>query len=504
MLTTATYVQRRDKLVESLDSGLVLFMGHDESPMNFTDNPYPFWQDSSFLYYLGLNEPGLAALIDVEENHCTLFGHDRTLDEIVWTGELPTLAERGVEVGVTDCRPTGELEESLSAALRGGRTIHCLPPYRDSTTVTIGRLLEVPSADVESIVSRELVRAVVAQRSIKSDEEIAEIELAVGLAQEIHTLAMRLARPGMKEQEVVGAIEGFLISKGSTVSFPVIFSVRGEVLHNHNHDNIMREGDLAILDAGAISGARYASDITRTFPVGQPFAPRQRDIYQVVLAAQEAAIAALRPGKPYEEVHMLAAHTMAAGLKDLGLLKGDVEAAVEQGAHALFFPHGLGHMMGLDVHDMESLGEDEVGYDDTVSRSTQFGRSYLRLAKSLQPGHVITVEPGIYFIPQLIDSWRQEGRLAEFIAFDKLDDWKDFGGVRIEDDVAPCWSTGSISPAPRAAPSPSPSPSVIRDRGRCNSTNSCASAVSRPSSKVWANPVPGSPPWTSPLVCPSD
>jgi Xaa-Pro aminopeptidase len=435
MLTKETYVQRRNKLVETLDSGLVLLIGHDESPMNFTDNPYPFWQDSSFLYYLGLNEPGLAALIDVDENHCTLFGHERTLDEIVWTGELPTLAERGADAGVADCQPPAELKTRLSVAIQGGRTIHCLPPYRDTTTIKIAQLLEVPTADVESIVSRDLVRAVVAQRSIKSAEEVAEIEQAVAWAREIHTLAMRLARPGMREQKIVGAIEGLLMSQGSAVSFPVIFSVRGEVLHNHNHDNIMQEGDLAILDAGAMSRSRYASDITRTFPVGKSFTPRQRDIYQIVLAAEEAAIAALKPGKPYEDVHLLAAHKVAEGLKDLGLMKGDIEAAVEQGAHALFFPHGLGHMMGLDVHDMESLGEDHVGYDDSVARSTQFGRAYLRLAKSLEPGHVITVEPGIYFIPQLIDSWAKEERLAEFIVYDKLDDWKDFGGVRIEDDL---------------------------------------------------------------------
>ena len=435
MLATKTYVERRNMLAERLGSGLVLLMGHDEIPMNFKDNPYPFWQDSSFLYYMGLEDPGLAALIDIEESYTTLFGHNRTLDEIVWAGELPNLSERGADVGIEDCRPIEELGDQISLALQGGRTVHFLPLYRDSTTVKVARLLEIPSADVETLVSRELVEAVVAQRSIKSAEEVDEIERAVDLACEIHSLAMRLARPGMKEQEVVGAIEGLLLSKGSAVSFPVIFSVRGEVLHNHNHENIMQEGDLAILDAGAMSAAGYASDITRTFPVGNSFSPRQRDIYQIVLAAQEAAIKALTPGKPYEEIHMLAAHAIAAGLKDLGLLKGDVEAAVEQGAHALFFPHGLGHMMGLDVHDMESLGEDHVGYDDSVTRSTQFGRSYLRLAKSLEPGHVITVEPGLYFIPQLIDSWAGDQRLAEFIAYDKLDEWKDFGGVRIEDDL---------------------------------------------------------------------
>lgn len=435
MLATDTYVQRRQQLAEILDSGLVLIMGHDETPMNFTDNPYPFWQDSTFLYYFGLNQPGLAALIDVEESYSTLFGHNSTLDEIVWTGELPTLTERGEEVGVEDCRPIEELSDHLSIAMQAGRTIHFLPAYREDTMVKIARLLDVPTADVKSLVSRELVQAVVAQRSIKSAEEVAEIEMAVGLAREIHTLGMRLARPGMKEQEVVGAIEGLLTSKGSSISFPVIFSVHGEVLHNHKHENIMQKGDLAILDAGALSPSGYASDITRSFPIGQGFSPRQRDIYQIVLAAEEAAIEAVTPGRPFEDIHLLAARCVASGLKDLGLLKGDIDAAVEQGAHALFFPHGLGHMMGLDVHDMESLGEDHVGYDESVTRSTQFGRSFLRLAKSLKPGHVVTIEPGLYFIPQLIDSWASEQRLAEFIEYEKLDEWKDFGGVRIEDDI---------------------------------------------------------------------
>lgn len=435
MLATETYVKRREKLLSSLDSGLVLLVGHDESPMNFADNPYPFWQDGSFLYYLGLGIPGLAALLDIEEGYCSLFGHDPTLDEIIWTGETPTLLERGAEVGIEDCRPIEELPDHLTVALQGGRTIHFLPPYRDSTRLKLARLLEIPSGDVEKIASPELIKAVVAQRSIKSSEEVAEIELAVDLAHEIHTLGMRLARPGMKEQEVVGAIEGLLTSKGSGVSFPVIFSVRGEVLHNHSHENIMQSGDLAILDAGALSPSGYASDITRSFPVGEAFSPRQKDIYELVLAAQEAAIEASVPDKAYEEIHLLAARTLASGLKDIGILKGDVDAAVEQGAHALFFPHGLGHMMGLDVHDMESLGEDEVGYDATVSRSTQFGRSYLRLAKRLEPGHVITIEPGLYFIPQLIDNWAKEKRLEEFIAYDNLDQWKGFGGVRIEDDL---------------------------------------------------------------------
>ena len=435
MLAAETYTERREKLSSLLESGLVLLMGNEESPINFRDNPYPFRQDSSFLYYLGLDQPGMAALVDVDEGYCTLFGHEPTLDEIVWTGSLPTLSERGADVGIEDCRAAEELADHLSVALQGGRTIHFLPTYRDSTTLRIAHLLEIPSADVDKIASQDLVRAVVAQRSIKSPEEVEEIRVAVDLAWQIHTLAMRMARPGMKEQEVVGAIEGLLISQGSATSFPIIFTVRGEVLHNHSHGYVMQEEDFAILDAGAVSPSYYASDITRTFPVGGSFATHQREIYEIVLGAQLSAIKAVVPGISFEEIHLLASRELAEGLHNLGILRGNVEDAVAQGAHALFFPHGLGHMMGLDVHDMESLGEDLVGYDDSVSRSTQFGRSYLRLAKRVEAGHVLTVEPGLYFIPQLIDSWAKDHRLAEFIDYEKLEDWKGFGGVRIEDNL---------------------------------------------------------------------
>lgn len=435
MLAGEIYAQRREKLASALESGLVLLMGHEDCPMNFADNPYPFRQDGSFLYFLGLDQPGMAALMDVEEGHCTLFGHEPSLEEIVWTGALPTLCERGAEVGVEDCRAVEELADHLSVALQGGRTIHFLPPYRDSTTLELARLLKIPSADVGKIASPELIREVVAQRSIKAPEEVEEIRLAVDLAWQVHTLAMRMARPGMLEQEVVGAIEGLLISKRSAVSFPVIFTVRGEVLHNHSHDNVMQAGDLAILDAGTLSPSYYASDITRTFPVGGSFSTRQREIYEIVLGAQMSAIEAVAPGVSFEEIHLLACRELAEGLREIGVLRGNIEDAVAQGAHALFFPHGLGHMLGLDVHDMESLGEDVVGYDDSVSRSTQFGRSYLRFARRVEPGHVLTVEPGLYFIPQLIDSWAREQRLADYIDYDRLEDWKGFGGVRIEDNI---------------------------------------------------------------------
>ena len=435
MLTAENFIERREQLSKRIESGLILLVGHDDSPMNFADNPYPFRQDGSFLYYAGINSPGMAALLDIEEGVWELFGHDPTVDEIVWTGPQESLFERGALVGFEDCRPFAELGDHLSTAVQTGRTVHYLPTCRAETIFKLGELLEIPERDVDKVASRELVQAVVAQRSIKSDEEIEEIEKALELSWEMHTLAMRLARPGMKEQEVVGAVEGLLGTKGSALAFPMIFTVRGEVLHNHNHENVMNAGDLALFDAGAMSETCYASDITRTFPIGEGFSDRQRDIYQLVLAAEEAAIAGVAPDVRFEELHVLAATTIAEGLKELGLMKGDTQSAVEQGAHALFFPHGLGHMMGLDVHDMEGLGEDLVGYDETVERSQQFGRSFLRLAKKLEPGHVVTVEPGCYFIPQLIEQWKGEGKFTEFIDYDAAEEWIGFGGVRIEDDV---------------------------------------------------------------------
>ena len=435
MLTAETYIERREHLGRQIGSGLILLLGHDDSPMNFTDNVYPFRQDGSFLYYAGLDSPGMAALLDIEEGVWELFGHDPTIDEIVWTGPQQSLFERGALVGFEDCRPMTELADHLSISVQAGRTVHYLPTCRAETTLKLAQLLEIPERDVDQVASRELIRAVVAQRSIKSAEEIEEIENALGLSWEMHTLAMRLARPGMKEQEVVGAVEGLLGTKGAALAFPMIFTVRGEVLHNHCHDNVMAKGDLALFDAGAMSTTGYASDITRTFAVGEPFSERQRQIYDVVLAAQRAAIEGTAPDVRFEDLHVLAAKTIATGLKELGLMRGDVDSAVEQGAHALFFPHGLGHMMGLDVHDMEGLGEDLVGYDDSVERSTQFGRSFLRLAKKLEPGHVVTIEPGCYFIPQLVEQWRGEGKFTEYIDYDAIEPWLGFGGVRIEDDV---------------------------------------------------------------------
>jgi Xaa-Pro aminopeptidase len=308
-------------------------------------------------------------------------------------------------------------------------------PYRGEVLVWLESLLGVHHSQVKNFISEELILGIVSMRSVKEEAEIKEIERAIDIAYIMHTTGMIMAKQGIVEQQIAGAIEGIAISYGGPVSFPVILSVDGQTLHNHYHGNIMKEGRMLVIDAGCESALHYASDITRTVPVGGKFNQRQKEIYEVVLKANTETIKAIKPGIYYKEIHLLAAKTIAAGLKDLGLMKGDVDEAVASGAHALFFPHGLGHMLGLDVHDMEGLGENFVGYDSTVSRSNQFGLAFLRLARKLEPGFVLTDEPGCYFIPALIDQWRKEGKFTQFINYDKVETYKDFGGIRIEDDI---------------------------------------------------------------------
>ncbi|MFQ5570081.1 MAG: aminopeptidase P family protein [Rhodothermales bacterium] len=435
MFEADVYSRRRNRLKEQVDSGLILFLGNEESPMNYADNLYRFRQDGSFLYYWGHDTPGMAAIIDVDEGREVLFGHDPTLDDIVWTGPQPSLSEKARRVGVADSLPVEKLPEAVSRVLTQGRTVHFLPPYRSDTFFALERLLGRRSAQIKEQASPVLIDAVIAQREVKEEREIAEIETAVNISGEMHTLAMRCARPGVNEREVAGALEGVALAHGRGVSFPIIFSIHGETLHNHDPSNRMQAGNIAVCDCGATSPLHYAGDITRTIPVGGRFTDRQKDIYSLVLKAQMEAIAAIKAGVRFKDVHLLAATVQAQGLKELGLMKGDVDEAVAAGAHALFFPHGLGHMMGLDVHDMESLGEDRVGYDDDVRRSAQFGLAYLRLGKSLRSGFVLTVEPGLYFIPTLIDQWKAEGKHAEYINYDRVEQYKGFGGIRIEDDV---------------------------------------------------------------------
>jgi Xaa-Pro aminopeptidase len=432
MFARETYVRRRERLRAQVGAGLILLLGNDESPINFADNPYPFRQDSTFLYFFGLDQPGLAATMDLDEGTECLFGNDPSLDEIVWTGPQPLLRDRSEQVGVTKTAGADKLGEVLSAAARQGRTIHYLPQYRPENVQRLRitdrglRIQEPPAA---------LIKAVVQQRSVKSPQEIEQIEAALEITGQMQATAMRLARPGVFEYEVAGAMEGIAVSHGVRLAFPTVFSAHGEIMHNPWHGNVLRAGDIAVNDSGAESPLHYASDVTRTIPIGGRFSSRQKEVYSIVLNAQEKAIAAAAPGVEWREVHRRACVALAEGLKELGLVKGDPQEAVAAGAHTLFFPCGVGHMMGLDVHDMEPLGEDYVGYTDTVRRNPEFGWRSLRLAKAVEPGYVITVEPGIYLMPQLIDRWKAENKLGQFIDYSKVDAYRSFGGVRIEDDI---------------------------------------------------------------------
>ena len=435
MFTADVYVERRKRLRTDIGAGLILLLGNEESPMNYADNQYPFRQDSSFLYFFGLDYPGLAAVIDIEKGTECMFGDDLTVDDIIWMGPQPTLKEKCNKTGVSETAGLDKLPDVLNKAVKQGREIHFLPQYRAENVLKIQRLLEIPPSAISAQVSEPLIRAVVAQRSIKSEQEVEQFEAALEISYEMQTLAMKMTMPGVYERQVASAMEAVVLSHGSSLSFPTIFSIHGETLHNHSYDNQMQAGDMAVNDSGAESPCHYASDITRTIPVGGKFSQKQKEIYAVVLNAQEKAIEAVKPGGEFREIHLLACRELASGLKDLGLMKGDIEQAVQAGAHTLFLQCGLGHMLGLDTHDMEGLGEEYVGYTDTIRRNPEFGFKSLRLAKALEPGYVITVEPGIYFIPELIDRWKAEQKNSQYINYDLLEEYRDFGGIRIEDDV---------------------------------------------------------------------
>ncbi len=435
MFSADVYIERRKRLRTDVQAGLILFLGNEESPMNYADNQYPFRQDSSFLYFFGLDCPGLAAVIDVEKGTECMFGDDLTVDDIVWTGPQPTLKEKCRKTGISETAGLDKLPDVLNKAAKQGREIHFLPQYRPENVLEIQQLLKIPPSAVPPHVSEPLIKAVIAQRSIKSEQEIAQIEAALDISYEMQTLAMKMSKPGVYERQVASAMQAVVLSHGSALSFPTIFSIHGETLHNHHYGNKMQAGDMAVNDSGAESSLHYASDITRTVPVGGKFSQRQKEIYSIILNAQEKAIEAVKPGVEFRDIHLLACRALTSGLKDLGLMKGDIEQAVRAGAHTLFFQCGLGHMLGLDVHDMEGLGEEYVGYTDLIKRNPEFGFKSLRLAKALEPGFVITVEPGIYFIPELIDRWKATQKNSQYINYELVEKYRDFGGIRIEDDV---------------------------------------------------------------------
>ena len=435
MFKESVYRRRRQRLSELVPEGIVLFCGNVDSPFNSADNCYRFRQDSNFLYFCGLDEPGLALLLDLDEGGATLFGEDPSVEDMVWTGPLPSLAERAQQAGIATSAPLSGLANLLQQKLAAGRTLHLLPSCRTDTRMFQARLLGLAEADLSAHISPALIQAVVCLRSVKEAEEIAELDQAADLGYEIHTAAMRMAVPGLHEWAIAGEIEAIAARAGSMLSFPPIVTVHGEILHNHKRDNLLREGDLLLVDAGVESPLHYASDHTRTTPVGIGFSSVQRDIFQIVCSCLEQGLELVRPGVAFRDIHLSVCQALAAALGELGLMRGDPAAAAAAGAHALFMPCGLGHMLGLDVHDMEELGEDFVGYDGQYQRSSLFGTRSLRLGRQLQTGFVITIEPGIYFIPPLIDLWRAERRHAEFINYAEVDKFRHFGGVRLEDEV---------------------------------------------------------------------
>ncbi|MDF1573001.1 MAG: aminopeptidase P family protein [Bacteroidales bacterium] len=435
MFPKEVYWKRRKRLREQVGSGILLLPGNNESAMNYRANTYHFRQDSSFLYFFGISQPGLAAICDIDAGEDILYGDDLEIDDIIWMGEHPTISELAGSVGAERSRGSAEFSADVQKALEQGRKVHLLPAYRGDQLLRLADLFGCSVGEVNGYVSEEFIKAVVALRSVKDAFEIAEIEKAVDVAYIMHTTAMKMGFPGNFERELAGAIEGIALSHGGPVSFPIILSMDGQTLHNHDHSNELVEGRMVVTDAGAETSLGYASDITRTFPVGGKFSGRQRDVYEIVLKASMEAIQHTRPGTRNLDLHLGAARTIAEGLKGLGILTGNTEDIVAAGAHALFFPHGLGHMMGLDVHDMEGLGEDYVGYDESVSRSDQFGLAYLRMGRELKEGFVFTIEPGCYFIPALINLWKKEGKHKEFINYSKAESFIGLGGVRIEDDV---------------------------------------------------------------------
>ena len=439
-------------LKKQMKSGILFFPGAVDTPMNYSSNTYKFRQDSSFLYYFGIDAPNLAAVIDVDNDREIIFGDERSIDDIIWMGPEDSLNERAIKVGISEILPYAKLSLSLESHIHTDEQIHFLPQHQAQIKNQFKTWLGIELDNVNNNSSKNLIQAVVKQRSIKSCEEVEEIEKALKISYLMNTLAMRASRKGVLEQEVYGAIEGLALGMGNGVSFPIIFTVNGEILHNHHHNNLMKDGDLALLDSGAESQLHYASDITRTFPVSGKFTSKQKDIYNIVLDSQLNAIKMIKPEISYKDVHLESAKVITTGLKDIGLMKGSVDDAVTAGAHALFFPHGLGHMMGLDVHDMEGLGEGYVGYDKETERSEQFGLAYLRLAKKIHTGFVITVEPGIYFIPQLFENWRKDNKNSDFINYDKVLEYLDFGGIRIEDDILVTENGASVlgrSPIPK-------------------------------------------------------
>lgn len=436
MFSKETYVNRRTELKKLVKKGVILLFGNNESPVNYPSNGYyPFRQDSSFLYYFGINRDGLVGIIDIDEDTETIVGNDIDIEDIVWFGSVDSVKELAASVGVSKTAPMKQLQVICNEALRQHKPVHFLPPYRFDTKLQIFDLLGIHPNQQKEAASLELINAVITMRSTKEQQEIDEIENACSIGYKMHTTAMRLTKPGLTEKYIGGQVDGVAHSYGAMVSFATIYTQHGEIMHGAPRWDELQDGRLVLCDAGAENRNNYCSDNTRTYPVNGKFTQRQLDIYSIVEACHDYVLNVAKPGVRYKDVHLAICRLMAGKLKELGLMKGDVDEAVNAGAHAMFLPHGLGHMMGMDVHDMEGLGQIYVGFDEETRPSTQFGTNALRMGRRLEEGFVVTDEPGIYFIPDLIDDWRAKGLNTDFINYDVLETYKDFGGIRIEDDV---------------------------------------------------------------------
>ena len=437
MFSKETYINRRAELKKLVGNGIVILFGNNESPCNYPANAYyPFRQDSSFLYYFGQKRDGLVGVIDIDNDCEMLIGNDIDIEDIVWYGSVDCVVDLAAQVGVSKSAPMKELKAICDKASGLGRKIHFLPPYRFDTKIQIFDLLGIHPDRQKAAASMELIKAVVKMRSTKTTEEIEELERAAEIGNKMHTTAMKLTRPGVTEKFIGGQVDGIANSYGAMVSFATIFSQHGEIMHGNPSMAVLEAGRLALCDAGAENMNCYCSDNTRTYPVSGRFTQKQLEIYSIVEECHDLVLELARPGVKYMDVHFDICRRMTDRLKELGLMRGDTEEAVRAGAHAMFLPHGLGHMMGMDVHDMDSLGQVNVGFDsETRPNLEQFGTNCLRMGRRLEKGFVVTDEPGIYFIPALIDNWRATGHCAEFLNFDLLEKYKDFGGIRIEDDV---------------------------------------------------------------------
>ena len=436
MFSIETYVNRRTELKKLVKSGIILLFGNNESPVNYPNNGYyPFRQDSTFRYYFGLERDGLVGVIDIENDSEILIGDDIDIDDIIWYGSVNSVSDLAASCGMKKSAPMKQLQIICNEALKLKRPIHFLPPYRHDNKLQIFDLLGIHPNQQKESASVELIKAVVKMRSTKEQQEIDEIDQACSIGYKMHTTAMRLTKPGLTEKYVGGMVNGVANAYGSMVSFATIFTQHGEIMHGTPSWNKLQDGRLALCDCGAENRNGYCSDNTRTYPVNGKFTQKQLEIYKIVEECHDYALELSKPGIRYYDVHMGVCRLMTERLKELGLMKGDVDEAVKAGAHALFLPHGLGHMMGMDVHDMEGLGQNYVGFDDDIQPSTQFGTNCLRMGRKLEKGFVVTDEPGIYFIPALIDDWRAKGLHQDFINYDKVEGYKDFGGIRIEDDI---------------------------------------------------------------------